>query len=67
MGFLGVRFREGVVKFGTNVPNKMLRNAAICQGYSFYRFRVIKVKPTGKGEKLPSPPRLGLISVVHKI
>ena len=25
-------------KFGTNVSNKMLLNAAKCQGYSFYRF-----------------------------
>ena len=59
MGFLGVRFKEGVVKFGTNVPNKMLRNAAICQGYSFYRFRVIKVKPTGSGGKITLlPPQI---------
>ena len=29
-------------KFGTNVSNKMLPNAATCQGYSFYRFWVIK-------------------------
>ena len=34
-------------KFGTNVSNKMLLNAAKCQGYSFYRFWVIKRKPTG--------------------
>ena len=25
-------------KFRTNVSNKMLLNAAKCQGYSFYRF-----------------------------
>ena len=25
-------------KFDTNVSNKMLLNAAKCQGYSFYRF-----------------------------
>ena len=25
-------------KFGTNVSNKKLLNAAKCQGYSFYRF-----------------------------
>ena len=28
----------------------MLLNAAICQGYSFYRFWVIKGKPTGGDE-----------------
>ena len=28
-------------KFGTNVSNEMLLNAAECQGYSFYRFYVI--------------------------
>ena len=27
----------------------MLRNAAKCQDYSFYRFWVIKGKPTGGG------------------
>ena len=34
-------------KFGTNVSNRMLLNAAKFQGYSFYRFWVIKGKPTG--------------------
>ena len=34
-------------KFGTNVSNRMLLNAAKFQGYSFYRFWVIKRKPTG--------------------
>ena len=42
----------------------MLLNAAKFQGYSFYRFWVIKGKPTGVGGvKLPPPPpqpRLGL-------
>ena len=28
-------------KFGTNVSNKMLLNAAKCQGYSLYRFWVV--------------------------
>ena len=37
-------------KFGMSVSNKMLLNAAKCQGYSFYRFWVIKEKPTGRGE-----------------
>ena len=36
-------------KFGTNVFNKMLLNAEKSQGYSFYRFWVIKGKPTGVG------------------
>ena len=33
-------------KFGTNVSNRMLLNAAKFQGYSFYRFWVIQRKPT---------------------
>ena len=33
-------------KFGKNVCNRMLLNAAKLQGYSFYRFWVIKGKPT---------------------
>ena len=40
-------------KFGTNVSNKMLLNAAKYQDYSFYRFLVIKGKPTG-GKITPS-------------
>ena len=51
-------------KFGMNVSNRMLLNAAKCQGYSFYRFWVIKGKPTwrGGGGKIipPPPPRFGL-------
>ena len=44
-------------KFGTNVSNRMLLNATKFQGYSFYRFWVIKRKPTGGGgAKLPHPP-----------
>ena len=42
-------------KLGTNVSNRMLMNAAKFQGYSFYRFLVIKGKPTG-GKITPSPP-----------
>ena len=34
-------------KFGTNVSNRILLNATKCQGYSFYRFWVIKGKPNG--------------------
>ena len=33
-------------KFGTDVSNEILLNAAKCQGYTFYRFWVIKGKPT---------------------
>ena len=36
-------------KFGTNVFNKSLLNAAKCQDYSFYCFWVIKGKLTEKG------------------
>ena len=42
-------------KFGANVSNRMLLNAAKFQGYSFYRSWVIKGKPTGGGLKLPPP------------
>ena len=58
---------EGVrdTKFGTNVSNEMLLNAAKCQGYSFYHFWVIKVKPTGGLKLSPSLPRLGLKWVSH--
>ena len=40
-------------KFGMNISNKILPNAAKCQGYSFYSFWVIKGKPTwwGGGEE----------------
>ena len=43
-------------KFGTNVSNRMLLNAAKFQGYSFYRCWVIKGKSTG-WVKLPPPPQ----------
>ena len=36
-------------KFETDISTKLLLNAAKCQGYSFYRFWVIKVKPTRGG------------------
>ena len=36
------------VKFDTNLSNEKLLNAAKCQGYSFYRFWVIKRKPAGR-------------------
>ena len=41
-------------KFGANVFNKMLLKAGKFQWYNFYRFWVIKGKPTG-GIKLPTP------------
>ena len=37
-------------KFSTNVSNRMLLNAVKFQGYSFYRFWIIKGKPTGGGK-----------------
>ena len=43
-------------KCGRDGSNKMLPNAAKCQGYSFYRFWVIKGKPKGGGVKLPPHP-----------
>ena len=35
-------------EFGPNVSNKILLNAAKCQGYGFYRFWVIKETSTGE-------------------
>ena len=44
-------------KFGTNISNKILLNAAKFQGYSSYHSWVIKGKPTGGvGGKITSPP-----------
>ena len=43
-------------KFGTDVPNELLLNAAKCQYYSFYRFRIIKGKPRGGGGGKINPP-----------
>ena len=45
-------------KFGANFSNKMLLNTAKCQGYSFYRFWVIKGKPIGVGKIAPQTPPL---------
>ena len=47
-------------KFGTNVSNKILINAAKCQGCTFYHFWVINRKLTGEVKLTPCPPRLGL-------
>ena len=45
----------GDIKFGTNISNKMLLNAAEYQGHSFYRFWVFKGKSTvrGRGKIIP--------------
>ena len=45
-------------KFGTNVSNEMLPSAAKCQGYSFYRFWVIREKPTGSVKLHPHVPHV---------
>ena len=51
------RLRQAMdTRFGTNVSNKILLNAGKFQGYSSYRFWVIKGKPTGEGVKFPPPP-----------
>ena len=42
-------------KCGRNVSNRMLLDAAKIQDYSFYRFWVIKEKPTGGGGKITHP------------
>ena len=54
--------RDTDTKFGMNVSNRELLNAAKFQGYSFHHFWVIKKKPTGRIKlPLPSPlQRLGL-------
>ena len=55
-------------KFGTNVSNATLLNAAKYHDYSFYGFWVIKGKPTER-YNYPPPPRLGLkeqVSVINK-
>ena len=41
------RGRVKNTKFGTSVSNKLLQDSAKYQGYSVYRFWVIKWKPTG--------------------
>ena len=55
-------------KFGTNVSNRMLLNAAKCQGYSFYRFWVIKGIPKrgGRGgDKITHRLGLSLLTVIR--
>ena len=54
------------VKLGTNISDKMLLNAAKCQGFSFYQFWVDKGKPTGGGgEGIISHPDKGYEPGVH--
>ena len=43
-------------KFGTGVSNETLLNVVKCQSYSFYRFWVIKGKPTVVVKLPPHPP-----------
>ena len=59
--FLNIlRLGQGMnAKFDTNVSNNMLLNTAKYQSCRFYRFWVIKGKPT-VWVKLPPPRRLGL-------
>ena len=49
-------------KFDTNTSNKKLLNAAKCQSYNFYRFWVIKGKPTGE-RKTYSRKKIGAFIV----
>ena len=52
-------WRLGQVKdtrFDTNPFSKMLLNVVKCQGYSFYRFRVIEGKPTEREELFKITP-----------
>ena len=51
-------------KFGTNFSNKMSLNNAKVQGCNFYRFWVIKGKPTGRGAKL-TPTQIR-VKIPHK-
>ena len=44
------------IKFEADVSKEMLANATKCQSYSFYRFWVIKRKPTRGGDKITPPP-----------
>ena len=52
-------------KFGTNVSNKILLNAAKCQGYSFYCPWIIKGKPTGEWNY--PPPWFGLNPFANRL
>ena len=45
-------------RFGANISNRMLLNAAKLHGYSFNRFWVIKGKPSGMVKLLPPQIRV---------
>ena len=45
----------GNTKFGTNASNKMLKNAAKCQGYNFHRFTAADLLRETQEEELKSP------------
>ena len=45
----------GNTKFGTNASNKMLKNAAKCQGYNFHRFTAAELLRETQEEELKSP------------
>ena len=59
--------RESNTKFSTNFANKMLLNAAKCQGYNFYHFWVIKEKPTGGKTTIPLPTQIKVCYVIFNI
>ena len=50
------RYQIWDAKFGRDVSNEIILNAAKCRDYSFYRFWVIKGKPTGEVKLRPSLP-----------
>ena len=56
-------------KFGTMyVSNRMLLNAVKFQGYSFYRFWIIKGKPTGgRGKINPTPTQIRVNDMLTKL
>ena len=57
------------IKFGTNVSNKMLLNAAKCQGYNFYRFlyrQLLRENQQGEGV-LPTVPPPSLHKHTHTL
>ena len=51
-------------KFGANVSNRILLNAAKFQGYSLYRFWVIKGRPTGEVKYPPPPTQINKASCI---
>ena len=53
-------------KFGTNVSNRRLVNVTKCQGYSFYRFKLLKKNQLG-GKITPLPPTLWLKPLGEKL